>query len=98
MALLALTGAACTTPSSGQRIRAERIATAARSTAIDCSRADACAQPSPLHELAGRAMAESVPGAPRHYALIIDRGPEALLARINLIRSATTTIDLQTYI
>ncbi|MBN4841944.1 phospholipase D-like domain-containing protein, partial [Citrobacter braakii] len=28
----------------------------------------------------------------------LDRGTDALLARVNLIRSATTAIDLQTYI
>ncbi|QDH71919.1 phospholipase D family protein [Lysobacter alkalisoli] len=70
----------------------------ARSTELDCDRADACAQPSPLRRLAGEAFAASTPEAPRHYALILDHGPEALLARVNLIRSATTTIDLQTFI
>ena len=45
-----------------------------------------------------RAFAESTPERPRHYALILDRGPDALLARVNLLRSATTSIDLQTYI
>ena len=97
-ALLALTCGACTTLSPAQRDRAETIASAARSTRIDCEAADACAQASPLHDLASRAFAESAPGAPRHYALIIDRGPDALMARINLIRSATASIDLQTYI
>jgi len=51
-----------------------------------------------MRELAARAFAESTPEHPRHYALILDSGRDALLARINLIRSATTTIDLQTYI
>ena len=51
-----------------------------------------------MHELGNRAQAESAPGAPRHYALILDHGQDALLARINLIRSARTSIDLQTYI
>jgi cardiolipin synthase C len=97
-ALLVLACSACTTLNSGQRAHAEAVATAARSTVIDCNRGDACAQPSPLHELAARAFSESTPAAPRHYALILDRGTDALLARINLIRSATTSIDLQTYI
>jgi phosphatidylserine/phosphatidylglycerophosphate/cardiolipin synthase-like enzyme len=98
VALLALACGAGTTLSSAQRALAVAIAAAARSTAIDCDQPDACAQPSPLHELASRAFAESTPAAPRHYALILDRGTDALLARINLIRSATTSIDLQTYI
>ena len=70
----------------------------ARATTLDCERIDACAQPSPLRELAGRAFSESSPGQPRHYAVILDSGTDAMLARVNLIRSATTAIDLQTYI
>jgi putative cardiolipin synthase len=97
-AWLALACCACASLSPGQLQRAQAIAGAARSTTVACDRADACAQPSPLHDLAARAFAESAPGAPRHYALIIDRGPDALLARINLLRSATSSIDLQTYI
>ena len=40
---------------------------------------------------ATRALAASTPDAPRHYALLLDRGPDALLARINLIRGARHT-------
>ncbi|MFC3551912.1 phospholipase D family protein [Lysobacter cavernae] len=96
--VLALALSACASLSNVQRDRATALVAAARSTQLDCTRIDACAQPSPLRELATRAFAESTASAPRHYALILDRGPEALLARINLIRSATTAIDLQTYI
>jgi phosphatidylserine/phosphatidylglycerophosphate/cardiolipin synthase-like enzyme len=96
--LLALSCAACATLSPAQRTRSEAIALSARSTEIDCTRDDACARPSPLHQLGARAFAQSAPAAPRHYALILDRGQDALLARIDLIRSATTSIDLQTYI
>ena len=94
--LLALS--ACATLSPAQRDRASAMAAAARPQAVDCSAIDACAQPSPLRGLAARAFIESTPEQPRHYALILDRGTDALLARINLIRSATTAIDLQTYI
>ena len=40
------------------------------------------------------------PGRPRpqHYALILDYGQDALLARLDLIRGATRSIDVQTYI
>jgi putative cardiolipin synthase len=89
---------ACATLTPVQRERAAQIANDARATQLDCERADACAQPSPLRALAAQAFVESTPRAPRHYALLLDRGTDALLARINLIRSATTTIDLQTYI
>ncbi|MET1161264.1 MAG: phospholipase D family protein [Pseudoxanthomonas sp.] len=95
---LALACSACAGLSETQRNRAASIAVAARSQVIDCSAADACAQPSPLRELSGRAYAGSSPQAARHYALILDRGQDALLARINLIRSARNRIDVQTYI
>ena len=51
-----------------------------------------------MRELGDRAFAASTPDAPRHYALLLDRGPDALLARVNLIRAARRSIDLQTYI
>ncbi|WND80921.1 phospholipase D family protein [Lysobacter capsici] len=97
-ALLALTLSACASLSPAQRDRASALAAAARSQQIDCAAADACAQASPLHALGGQALAASTPEQPRHYAVILDRGPDALLARINLIRSATHSLDLQTYI
>ena len=96
LALLAAGG--CSTLSQAERQQARSIAVAARDTAVDCARADACARPSALHQLGAKAFVESAPGAPRHYALILDRGQDALVARIDLIRSATTAIDLQTYI
>ena len=95
---LALSCAACAGLSNAQRSRAASIALAARSHVIDCSSANACAQPSPLRELGSRAYSESTPQVPRHYALILDHGQDALLARINLIRSARSRIDVQTYI
>ncbi|UNK48189.1 phospholipase D family protein [Lysobacter sp. S4-A87] len=96
--LLALLVSGCASLSNAERDRASAIVVAARPTQVDCVREDACAQPSPLRQLASRAFAESTAQAPRHYALILDVGPDALLARINLIRSATTAVDLQTYI
>jgi len=95
---LALLGGACASLSDTQRNRAASIAQAARSQAIDCSAANACAQPSALRALGDRAQSESTAQAPRHYALILDRGQDALLARLNLMRSARSRIDLQTYI
>src|SRR5690606_32837187 len=83
------------------RDRAAAVAVSARDSTVECTRADRCAEPSPLRELAGEAFAEtaSAPdGQPRHRALILDEGGDALLARINLMRSATRRIDLQTYI
>nr|WP_246429105.1 phospholipase D family protein [Pseudoxanthomonas broegbernensis] len=97
-AALSLPVAACATLSPAQHERAEAIAMAARDTTVDCARADHCAAPSPLRALAGQAFAASAPATPRHYALILDEGGEALLARLDLIRGATRRVDLQTYI
>ncbi len=90
--------AACATLSPEQADRAYAVAAAARSQTSTCDAPEACAQPSPLRQLAGRAFAESTPQQPRHYTVILDEGTDALLARINLIRGATASIDLQTYI
>lgn len=95
---LALLCSACAGLSQKQRANAAVIAGAARSQEIQCDRPDACALASPLYGLGRRALAESTPTAPRHYAVILDQGQDALLARINLIRSAQRRIDLQTYI
>ncbi|HSD15707.1 MAG TPA: phospholipase D family protein [Thermomonas sp.] len=90
--------AGCASLSGEQRDRAAAIARTARSTQVDCVRADACALASPLSALGRQAMAESTTAAPRHYALILDDAPDALLVRIHMIRSAQRSIDLQTYI
>ncbi|MYL81503.1 phospholipase D family protein, partial [Klebsiella pneumoniae] len=91
-------GSGCASLSNAERDRAEAIAVQARSTVVDCQRADRCAQDSPLRALAGRAFTESTPERPRHYATLLDEGEGALVARLNLLRSATRSIDLQTYI
>jgi phosphatidylserine/phosphatidylglycerophosphate/cardiolipin synthase-like enzyme len=95
---LLLATTACTSLSPLQRDRALQVAAQAQSTVDTCERADACADPSPLHALGTRAYADSSPEAPRHYALLLDYGQDSLLARLNLIRSASRDIDLQTYI
>lgn len=95
---LALASVACTSLSAVQRERALRIAADARSTEVTCDRADHCADPSSLRALGTRAYAQSAPEDPHHYALLLDYGQDALLARLDLIRSATRSIELQTYI
>ena len=99
LALLAgLLLSGCATTSQAQRDAHARIAHEARSTQVDCTRADACALDTPLRELDAAAFAASTARAPRHRALILDDAPDSLLARIALIRSARRSIDLQTYI
>ena len=98
LALAALLLGGCATLSPQQRDHAAGIAVAARSSQVDCTQADACALASPLRALGERALADSTPAAPKHYARILDGGPDALLVRIHMIRSARRSIDLQTYI
>lgn len=96
--LLSLLGSGCASLSQAEHARAVGIAQAARSQVVDCAQLNACAEPSALRALADTAVAESTPAAPRHYALLLDRGEDALLARLNLIRAARSTVDVQTYI
>ncbi len=98
LAWLVLLCSGCATLSSAQRDRAAEIAATSRTDDVACQEADACALRSPLYDLAGHAIETSTEQAPRHYALILDEGGDALLARLNLIRSARESIDLQTYI
>ena len=98
LALAALLLGGCASVGTHQREAAAGIAIAARSTQVDCNQPDACALASPLREMGERALAESTAAAPRHYARILDGGPDALLVRIHLIRAAQRSIDLQTYI
>src|SRR5690606_22486128 len=97
-ALLVLACSGCGSLSALQRDQAAAIAAQARSTVVVCDAADACARPSPLRELGERAMAASTPQQPRHYALLLDYGQDALVSRLDLIRGAQRSIDLQTYI
>nr|WP_228737972.1 phospholipase D family protein [Xanthomonas euvesicatoria] len=93
-----LLGTGCAGLSQVERNRAAGVAAAARSTVVSCTQANHCAQSSPLRTLGGDAITASTAVAPRHYATIVDHGEESLVARLNLIRSATRSIDLQTYI
>ncbi|PJJ97580.1 phospholipase D family protein [Lysobacteraceae bacterium NML91-0213] len=98
-ALLALAASGCAGLGAAQRAEAQRIAEAARDTTLECDDpVGRCARESPLRVLASRAWAASTPDAPRHHALMLDYGQDALLARLDMIRGARESIDLQTYI
>lgn len=96
--LLLLVGSGCASLSQLEHDRAAAIAVQARSSELACAQPDNCAQASPLRALAGDAFNRSSDAAPVHYATIVDEGEAALVARLNLLRSATRSIDLQTYI
>ncbi|GGK16371.1 phospholipase D family protein [Luteimonas terricola] len=89
-------GGCALTPEQGAA--ATRVAGQARSVLVDCVREDACATPSALRALGVDALAASAPDAPRHHALILDYGQDALLARLSMLRSAQRSVDVQTYI
>ncbi|MEO7251936.1 MAG: phospholipase D-like domain-containing protein, partial [Arenimonas sp.] len=86
---------ACTHVSRHEKLQAEQYADRARSSAVSC--AAGCAITSPLRSLGDAAYAASRPAQPRHKVLMLDSGQDSLLARVHLIRSARTSIDLQTF-
>ncbi|GFZ90136.1 phospholipase D-like domain-containing protein [Dyella caseinilytica] len=63
-----------------------------------CQRDDHCANPSPLLDAATDALAHSTTQQPEHVVTLLDDSEAALVARINLIRAARQSIDVQTYI
>jgi phosphatidylserine/phosphatidylglycerophosphate/cardiolipin synthase-like enzyme len=96
LALLVLSG--CSTLSPRQRDAAVALAHADRSTQVGCQEGVDCAVPSPLLDLGRSAIAESTPDAPRHHVTLLDRGQDALLARVHLVRAARRSIELQSFI
>ena len=63
-----------------------------------CDKPDHCADPSPFMAQADNALAASKPDAPHNTVTLLNIGQNALAARINLIRAARKSIDIQTYI
>ncbi|HET7611578.1 MAG TPA: phospholipase D family protein [Rhodanobacteraceae bacterium] len=90
--------AACA-PLSPRRIqRADRIVAMSVDHRIDCQRADHCAEPSPFLGQANTAIAASTATHPRNFVTLLNIGQNALVARLDLIRAARKSIDIQTYI
>lgn len=63
-----------------------------------CATIDHCPIDSPVLEAAREADAASTTKAPVHVATLLEDGETALAIRVNLIRAATRSIDVQTYI
>ncbi|MBW8367020.1 MAG: phospholipase D family protein [Arenimonas sp.] len=95
-ALLAMTG--CSTLSKRDQQTAVDLAHAGQSNVVGCEQGVDCAVASPLLSLGIHAATDSAPGAPRHYVALLERGQDALLARVHLIRAARRTIELQSFI
>lgn len=68
--------------------QAAALVAAARPTDVTCQRADHCAIDSPYEALADTARAANTSTAPTHYVNVLERGEDALLLRIHLIRAA----------
>ena len=95
-ALLVLSG--CSSLSKREQQAAVELVQAGRSDVVGCQEGLDCAVASPLLALGGRDMGQSANGGPRHHVALLDRGQDALMARVHLIRAARSTIDLQTFI
>ncbi len=95
LALLLLQG--CTV-SRAQIRRADAIVAASADRSTSCNQADHCAIPSPLLAAATEALAASTPQQPVHVVTLLDDSAPAMAARINLVRAARQSIDVQTYI
>lgn len=78
--------------------QADAIVSASVDRQATCQRTDHCATPSPLLDAASQALAHSTPDQPEHVVTLLDDSEAALVARINLIRAARRSIDVQTYI
>lgn len=78
--------------------QANTIVAASVDRQTSCDRQDHCATPSPLLDAAQQALAHSTPSQPQHVVTLLDDSEAALVARINLIRAAHASIDVQTYI
>jgi phosphatidylserine/phosphatidylglycerophosphate/cardiolipin synthase-like enzyme len=95
VAILILSG--CTV--SPARIhRADAVVTKDMQRELNCDRADHCAIDSPLLDAAQQAMTDSTPDNPVHAVTLLNDSEAAMVARINLIRAARTSVDVQTYI
>jgi len=86
------------TLSRAQIRRADTVVASTVYRTDSCDRSDHCAVPSPLLQAAERALAVSTPQHPVHVVTLLDDSEPALAARINLIRAARRSIDVQTYI
>lgn len=76
--------------------QADAVVAAEQSTELTCHRADHCAIASPYRALVDAAAAKGA--SPLHYVNVLERGEDALLLRIHLIRAARKSIDIQSFI
>jgi len=78
--------------------QADALVAASTDRRLSCASEDHCAIDSPLLDAATQALTASTPAQPVHAVTLLDDSEAALVARINLIRAARRSIDVQTYI
>ena len=78
--------------------KADAIVMQAQDPVPTCTQPDHCAAPSALLDQANAQLASSTADAPHHAIGLLEDGESALVARLNLIRGARHSIDVQTYI
>jgi cardiolipin synthase C len=75
--------------------RADAVIEQLRDHELSCTQADHCAADSPYHEIYQESL--HAPG-PHHFVTLLDHGADALALRLHLVRSARTSIEVQTFI
>jgi phosphatidylserine/phosphatidylglycerophosphate/cardiolipin synthase-like enzyme len=78
--------------------RADAVVAASTPQVTACQQADHCAIPSPLLDAATHALQISTARQPAHVVTLLDDSEPAMAARINLVRAARRSIDVQTFI
>ncbi|HET6552475.1 MAG TPA: phospholipase D family protein [Dyella sp.] len=78
--------------------RADDVVHAQAPHELACDQPDHCAMASPLLDAAHQAMADSTDTQPVHVVTLLNDSEAAMVARLNLIRAAQRSIDVQTYI
>ena len=91
---LGLCVAGCTGLSQKERTEIDRIV----ERLADDTVVESPGMASALYELAGAEYKDPIHGRPAQHVALLDAGIDALVARIHLIRSARTSIDIQTFI
>jgi phosphatidylserine/phosphatidylglycerophosphate/cardiolipin synthase-like enzyme len=95
VAILILSG--CSVSPSRIR-RADDAVAAGVERQLNCGHPDHCAIASPLLDAAHQAISDSTPDEPVHVVTLLNDSEAAMVARLNLIRAAQHSIDVQTYI
>ena len=95
--LLTLLLQGCTV-SRAQIRHADAVVAASTPQVTACRQTDHCAIPSPLLDAANHALQISTARQPAHVVTLLDDSEPAMAARINLVRAARRSIDVQTFI